>query len=178
MTTLKQSSRSYEVGFDSLRKINLVTLILCFAYCACTTVGAIYIGDSKKALLKCNSLTEVGINRVFGFFNAILIICTTYGNGIIPATIAAPEKGKMFKGLLLCYTVVISNYFSVGISGYWAFLGSNPLLPKWFLLMTNSFTILQVAACTLVYLQPSNVVFERKFVDLGKGQLSVRNFVP
>ncbi|CAI9287729.1 unnamed protein product [Lactuca saligna] len=57
-------------------------------------------------------------------------------------------------------------------------MGSNPLFPKWILLMTNSFTVLQVASCTLVYLQPLNVVFERKFADLGKGQLSVRNFVP
>lgn len=83
--------------------------------------------------------------------------------GLEQATIAEPVKGKMFKGLLVCYTVVISTYFSVGISGYWAFgnqvdssvlqnfmVGSNPLLPKWFLLMTNGFTVLQVAATTLV----------------------------
>ncbi|KVI07495.1 Amino acid transporter, transmembrane [Cynara cardunculus var. scolymus] len=87
--------------------------------------------------------------------------------------------------------IVISNYFSVGISGYWAFGNqvqssvlqnfmdnSNPLLPKWFLLMTNGFTVLQVAACTLVYLQPSNVVLERRFANPEKSQLSMRNFVP
>ncbi|XP_076905882.1 GABA transporter 1-like [Bidens hawaiensis] len=181
-------------SFHSLRHINLVSLVLCFAYCACTTAGAIYIGNSHKAPPRNYSLTGVGINRIFGFFNAVSIICTTYGNGIIPeiqATIAEPVKGKMFKGLLVCYAVVISNYFSVGISGYWAFgnqvdssvlqnfmVGSNPLLPKWFLLMTNGFTVLQVAACTLVYLQPSNVVLERRFADPKKGQLSARNFVP
>ncbi|PWA63158.1 proline transporter 1 [Artemisia annua] len=181
-------------SFHSLRHINLVSLILCFAYCACTTAGAIYIGDTNKGPRKNYSLTGTGVNRIFGFFNAISIICTTYGNGIIPeiqATIAEPVKGKMFKGLLVCYAVVISCYFSVGISGYWAFgnqvessvlqnfmVGSNPLLPKWFLLMTNGFTVLQVAATSLVYLQPSNVVLERKFANPEKGQLSLRNFVP
>nr|AHF58598.1 proline transporter 1 [Chrysanthemum lavandulifolium] len=181
-------------SFHSLRHINLVSLILCFAYCACTTAGAIYIGDTNKGPPKNYSLSGTGVNRIFGFFNAISIICTTYGNGIIPeiqATIAEPVKGKMFKGLLVCYTVVISCYFSVGISGYWAFgnqvessvlqnfmVGSNPLLPKWFLLMTNGFTVLQVAATSLVYLQPSNVVLERKFANPEKGQLSLRNFVP
>lgn len=181
-------------SFHSLRHINLVSLNLCLAYCACTTAGAIYIGNSKKAPPKDYSVSGAGINRIFGAFNAISIICTTYGNGIIPeiqATIAAPVKGKMFKGLLVCYSVIITTYFSVGISGYWAFgnqaegsvlqnfmVNNNPLMPKWFLLMTNIFTALQVSAVSLVYLQPSNVVLERTFADPKKGQLSIRNVVP
>ncbi|GJR93217.1 GABA transporter 1-like protein, partial [Tanacetum coccineum] len=71
-------------SFHSLRHINLVSLILCFAYCACTTAGAIYIGDTNKGPPKNYSLAGTGVNRIFGFFNAISIICTTYGNGIIP----------------------------------------------------------------------------------------------
>ncbi|KAL6977168.1 hypothetical protein U1Q18_025962, partial [Sarracenia purpurea var. burkii] len=79
------------------------------------------------------------------------------------ATIASPVIGKMFKGLLLCYAVVISTFFSVGISGYWAFgneaqqsilqnfmVNGKPLVPKWFLLITNVFTLLQVIAVGLV----------------------------
>ncbi|GFS43034.1 transmembrane amino acid transporter family protein [Actinidia rufa] len=111
-------------SFHSLRHINLVSIILCLAYCACTTAGSIYIGKSKKAPAKHYSVTADGVNRLFGTFNAISIIATTYGNGIIPeiqATIAPPVTGKMFKGLLVCYAVVISTFFSVGISGYWAF---------------------------------------------------------
>ncbi|XAR72171.1 hypothetical protein NMG60_11018720 [Bertholletia excelsa] len=181
-------------SFHSLRHINLVSLLLCLAYCACTTAGAIYIGHSKKAPLKDYSITGVGINRVFGIFNAISIIATTYGNGIIPeiqATLAPPVTGKMFKGLLVCYSVVISTFFSVGISGYWAFgnrsqgsilqnfmLDGKPLVPKWFLLMTNVFTFLQVIAVVLTYMQPTNVVLERKFADPKMDQFSIRNVVP
>ena len=79
------------------------------------------------------------------------------------ATIAPPVKGKMFKGLCVCYAVVLSTYFSVAISGYWAFgnqasgtvlanfmVGEKPLLPTWVLLMTNIFSLLQVSAVSLV----------------------------
>lgn len=82
----------------------------------------------------------------------------------VQATLAPPVKGKMFKGLCICYTVVIVTFFSVAISGYWAFgnqaagiilsnflIGGNPLLPKWFLMMTYVFTLLQVLAVGVVH---------------------------
>lgn len=76
---------------------------------------------------------------------------------------AAPIQGKMFKGLLVCYSVIITTFFSVGISGYWAFgnqvmatvlsnftdQGKN-LVPEWFLLITNIFVVVQVTAVSLV----------------------------
>lgn len=60
------------------------------------------------------------------------------------------------------------TYFSVAVSGYWAFGnaskssvllnfmadGGKPLLPIWFLLMTNVCTLTQVFAVTLVSLYP------------------------
>ncbi|MBA0600821.1 hypothetical protein Gorai_004017 [Gossypium raimondii] len=105
-------------------------------------------------------------NRILGAINGISIIATTYGCGIIPeiqATIAPPVKGKMFKGLCVCFGVIVSTYFSVAISGYWAFgnqsqpsILSNfmdenrPLLPSWFLLLTNIFTLMQLVTITVV----------------------------
>ncbi|KAK8596162.1 hypothetical protein V6N13_000810 [Hibiscus sabdariffa] len=133
-------------------------------------------------------------NQVFGIFNAIAIIATTYGNGIIPeiqATIAPPVKGKMFKGLCVCYTVLMVTFFTVAISGYWAFgneseglLLSNflddgkSLVPKWFFLMTNIFTVLQLSAVSVVYLQPTNEMLERTFADPNSKEFSTRNVIP
>ncbi|KAH6784117.1 Transmembrane amino acid transporter family protein [Perilla frutescens var. hirtella] len=183
-------------SFHSLRHINLVSLILCLAYCATTTAGAVHIGHSKKAGRRDYTVRGEGINRVFGVFNAISIISTSYGNGIIPeiqATIAPPTTGKMLKGLLVCYSVVVSTFFSVGISGYWAFgneaepsvlsnfintVDGLPLLPKCFLLITYVFTLVQISAVTLVYLQPTNVVIDRRFADPKKSEFSMRNMVP
>ncbi|GFZ17809.1 transmembrane amino acid transporter family protein [Actinidia rufa] len=136
-------------SFHSLRHINLVSLVLCLAYSACATAGSVYIGSSSKGPEKDYSLNSDTETRVFGIFNAIAIIATTFGNGIIPeiqATLAPPVKGKMFKGLCVCYAVVTVTFFSVAISGYWAFGnqadglilsnfldGGKALVPKWFI---------------------------------------------
>lgn len=181
-------------SFHSLRHINLISLILCLFYSACATAGSIYIGNSNKAPIKDYSVNGSMQNRLFGAFNAISIIATTYGNGIIPeiqATIAPPTKGKMFKGLCVCYAVVLSTFFSVAISGYWAFgsqangnvlvnfmANKKPLVPSWFLLMTNVFTLLQVTATSTVYLQPTNEVLESKFADPKLDQFCKRNVIP
>uniref|UniRef100_A0A0D6QV17 Amino acid transporter transmembrane domain-containing protein n=1 Tax=Araucaria cunninghamii TaxID=56994 RepID=A0A0D6QV17_ARACU len=134
-------------------------------------------------------------SKVFAALNAFSIIATTYGNGIIPeiqATLAPPVSGKMFKGLCVCYSVVMSTFFSVAISGYWAFgnkaagtiysnfvpLDRPALLPNWFLFMSNMFVLLQLSAVALVYLQPAFEVLERQSADVKMGRFSVRNLVP
>ncbi|XP_022752614.1 GABA transporter 1-like [Durio zibethinus] len=181
-------------SFHSLRHINLISLILSLAYSACATAGSIYIGNSSKGPKKDYSLKGDTESRLFGIFNAIAIIATTFGNGIIPeiqATIAPPVKGKMFKGLCICYTVLIMTFFTVAISGYWAFgnesqslvlsnfLGDGkPLVPRWFILMSNVFTILQLSAVGVVYLQPTNEVLERTFADPNFNEFSARNVIP
>lgn len=181
-------------SFHSLRHINLFSLILCLAYSACVAAGSIHTGKSKNAPSKDYSIKGSQENQFFGAINAISIISTTYASGIIPeiqATIAPPIKGKMFKGLCMCYAVIVSTYFSVGISGYWSFgnraqptilanfMGDGqPLLPRWFLLLTNIFTLMQLTAISLIYLQPTNEVFEKWFADPKMDQFSIRNVIP
>ncbi|KAG2672325.1 hypothetical protein I3760_13G035200 [Carya illinoinensis] len=153
-------------SFHSLRHINLISLVLCLTYSACVTAGAIKIGHSENAPIRDYSVNGTGVNRVFGAANAVAIISTTYACGIIPeiqATIAPPVKGKMFKGLCVCYAVIATTFLSVAISGYWAFgnqamgtvlsnfMGNEkPLLPTRFLLMINVFTLSQISAVTVV----------------------------
>uniref|UniRef100_K4BHL3 Amino acid transporter transmembrane domain-containing protein n=1 Tax=Solanum lycopersicum TaxID=4081 RepID=K4BHL3_SOLLC len=52
-----------------------------------------------------------------------------------------------------------------------------PLLPKWFLLITYIFTFVQVSAVSLTYLQPTNIVLEKRFSDTKKDEFSIRNVV-
>ncbi|WOL03463.1 GABA transporter 1-like isoform X1 [Canna indica] len=182
-------------SFHSLRHINLISLWLSLAYSACATAGSIHAGHSTGAPQKDYSLPSNRQDLVFGVFNAIAIIATTYGNGIIPeiqATAAPPVTGKMFKGLCVCYTIVVTTFFSVAISGYWAFGNQakgiilanfiledgSTLVPKWFLITTNVLVLLQFAAVGVVYLQPTNEVLEGLFADPTKDQYSIRNFVP
>ncbi|KAF7820229.1 GABA transporter 1-like [Senna tora] len=179
-------------SFHSLRHFNLVSLILCLAYSVCAAAGSIYIGHSKDAPIRSYSINGNHVDQMFGVFNGISIIATTYACGIIPeiqATIAAPVKGKMFKGLCVCYAVIATSYFIVAISGYWAFgnitnatimanLMGEALLPTWFLVMTNMFILVQVLAVTVIYLQPTNELFETWFADPTKGEFSARNVIP
>ncbi|KAK6271121.1 hypothetical protein POUND7_008219 [Theobroma cacao] len=181
-------------SFHSLRHINLASLLLCLAYSACVTAGSIHIGNSRNAPNKDYSIQGSEENRILGAINGISIIATTYGCGIIPeiqATIAPPVKGKMFKGLCICFAVIVSTYISVSISGYWAFgnqsqptilsnfMGEKrPLLPTWFLLVTNIFTLMQLVTITVIYLQPTNELFEKWFANPKMDQFSARNVMP
>ncbi|XP_039038273.1 GABA transporter 1-like [Hibiscus syriacus] len=181
-------------SFHSLRHINLASLLLILAYTALVVAGSIHIGNSRNAPNKDYSVHGSKENRIFGVINGISIIATTYGCGIIPeiqATVAPPVKGKMFKGLCICFGVIAITYFSVAISGYWAFgnrsqqtvlsnfmARNRPLLPIWFLLLTNIFTLTQLAAVSVVYLQPTNEVFEKWFANPKMDQFSARNVIP
>ncbi|GAB4824784.1 Sodium- and chloride-dependent GABA transporter 1 [Ancistrocladus abbreviatus] len=181
-------------SFHSLRHINMASLVLCLAYSACAAAGSIYIGHSSKGPEKSYTLNGSTVDRVFGVFNSIAIIATTFGNGIIPeiqATLAPPVKGKMFKGLCICYVIVCATFFSVAIAGYWAFGNQSDgmilsnftsdgrnLVPKWFIVISNAFVILQLAAVGVVYLQPTNEVLEKTLSDPKRGQFSARNVIP
>ncbi|XP_031499467.1 GABA transporter 1 [Nymphaea colorata] len=182
-------------SFHSLRHINLVSLFLCLAYSACAASGSIYSGLSGKAGPRDYSRTGNSVSQLFGAFNGVAVIATSYGNGIIPeiqATLAPPVKGKMMKGLFICYSVVVTTFFSVAVSGYWAFgnksqgsilsnfmvQGQPPLLPRSFLFFTYLCTLLQVVAVVVVYLQPTNEILERKLADPNSGQFSMRNVIP
>lgn len=182
-------------SFHSLRHLNLISLILCVLYSICVVGGSIHAGNSKLNAEKDYSFTGSSVSKVFGAFNSVAIIATTYGNGIIPeiqATLSPPVSGKMFKGLCICYTVVISTFFSVAVSGYWAFgnqaagnifnnfapAGEPSLVPNWLLFTANICVLLQLFAVALVYSQPTFEVLEGKSGDTNQGKFSVRNLIP
>ncbi|XP_047058443.1 GABA transporter 1-like [Lolium rigidum] len=181
-------------SFHSLRHVNLISLLLCLSYSLCAVAGCIYLGSSERAPPKDYSIRGGTSTRVYGVFNAIAVIATTYGNGIIPeiqATVAAPVTGKMFKGLYLCYAVVVTTFFSVATAGYWAFgnaaqglllnnfmVDGRPVIPEWLLLMAELFTLMQLSATATVYLQPTNEVLEGFLSDPKAGQYAARNVVP
>ncbi|CAL9214156.1 unnamed protein product [Arabidopsis halleri] len=183
-------------SFHSLRYINSFSLLLCLLYSASAAAASIYIGKTSNAPEKEYTIVGDQETRVFGIFNAMAIIATTYGNGIIPeiqATILPPVKGKMMKGLCMCYLVVIVTYFTVAITGYWAFGNKangfiftnflntetdHYLVPTWFIFLVNLFTVLQLSAVAVVYLQPINDILESVISDPTKKEFSIRNAIP
>lgn len=84
----------------------------------------------------------------------------------LQATVAPPVTGKMFKGLVLCYSVIFVTFYSAAVSGYWAFGNKSSsnilkslmpdegpsLAPTWLLGLAVVFVLLQLFAIGLVSL--------------------------
>ncbi|GLJ38216.1 hypothetical protein SUGI_0777930 [Cryptomeria japonica] len=183
-------------SFHSLRYINSASLFLSLGYSFCIVIACIIAGYSSEAQSKDYSITGLKIIRVFNGFEAVSIMGTTFGNGIMPeiqATLAPPATGKMLKGLCMCYGVVVVTFYSVAVSGYWAF-GNNvhdnilenlmpddegvALVPTWLLFIAVIFILLQVFAIALVYCQVAFEILEKKSADVRMGVFSLRNLLP
>ncbi|KAI5079987.1 hypothetical protein GOP47_0005466 [Adiantum capillus-veneris] len=182
-------------SFHSLRHVNFLSLLLCLGYSVCATCGSIIAGLSADAPAKVYTVKGNVIHKIFGVFGSLAIIATSFGNAIIAeiqATVSPPVAGKMVKGLLLCYSVVVSTFISVAVSGYWAFGNAaqsnifdnmSPkngvhLVPRTLLVTAYAFVFIQLIAISVVYLQPAFEVLEAQFADVNKGRFSIRNLAP
>ncbi|CAL9173497.1 unnamed protein product [Musa hybrid cultivar] len=182
-------------SFHSLRHINLVSLFLSLGYTTLVAAGCINAGYSRNAPPRNYSLDSSKVQRTFNAFTSISILASLYGNGILPeiqATMAPPATGKMVKGLMLCYSVIIVTFYSAAVSGYWAFgnkVNSNvlnsllpnsgpSLAPTWLLGLSVVFVLLQLLAIGLVYSQVAYEIIEKNSADIKKSKFSKRNLVP
>ncbi|KAL9296835.1 hypothetical protein ACSQ67_022731 [Phaseolus vulgaris] len=179
-------------SFHSLRHINLVSLILCLAYSACATLGSTYIDFFWRVIQRTEkdySLKGDTKNRLFGIFNAIAIIATTYGNGIIPKFESIIITNLVIKNNLIVLNCISSVVrIRIRLLGIWQQIeglilsnfvdNGNLSVPTWFIYMTNIFTITQLSAVGVVYLQPTNEVLEQTFGDPKSPEFSKRNVIP
>ncbi|KAJ4823730.1 hypothetical protein Tsubulata_046994 [Turnera subulata] len=182
-------------SFHSLRHINMVSLLLSLGYTFLVVGACIRAGLSKNAPRRDYSLESSESARVFSAFTSISVLAAIFGNGILPeiqATLAPPATGKMFKGLLMCYSVILVTFYSAAVSGYWVFgnqSNSNilkslmpdegpSLAPIWVLGLAIIFVLLQLFAIGLVYSQVAYEIMEKQSADVNQGMFSKRNLVP
>ncbi|XP_071707412.1 probable GABA transporter 2 [Rutidosis leptorrhynchoides] len=195
MVTVIMMVLSQLPSFHSLRHLNLASLLLSLAYTFIVVGACINAGLSKKPPPRDYSLEASKISIVTTAFTSISIIAAIFGNGILPeiqATLAPPVTGKMFKGLMMCYSVIFVTFYSAAISGYWVF-GNNAssnilkslmpdegpaLAPKWLLGLGVIFVLLQLFAIGLVYSQVAYEIMETKYADVNQGMFSKRNLIP
>eukprot|EP00249_Psilotum_nudum_P004633 c18135_g1_i2 orf=321-1706(-) len=182
-------------SFHSLRHINFISILLCLGYSLCAVCGSVIAGHSKQHQPASHAVLGSSTDKLFMVFNSLSIMSTTYGNAVIAeiqATIAPPVKGKMIKGLCLCYSIVLSTFFSVAVSGYLSFgngaagiifnnmvpVNGISFVPRWLYLIANIFIILQLLAVAVIYMQPTFEVLEGKTADIEMARFSFRNFLP
>ncbi|KAK8599143.1 hypothetical protein V6N13_077077 [Hibiscus sabdariffa] len=152
-------------------------------------------GLSKNSPPRDYSLESKSSARTFSAFTSISIIAASFGNGILPeiqATLAPPATGKMFKGLVLCYSVILVTFYTASASGYWAFgnkSNSNilkslmpddgpALAPPIVIALAVLFILLQLFAIGLVYSQVAYEIMEQQSADVNQGMFSKRNLIP
>ncbi|EEF51322.1 probable GABA transporter 2 isoform X1 [Ricinus communis] len=181
--------------FHSLRHLNMASLLLSLGYTFLVVGACISAGLSKNAPPRDYSLESSESARVFSAFTSISIIAAIFGNGILPeiqATLAPPATGKMVKGLLMCYIVIVVTFYSAAVSGYWVFgnkSNSNilksllpdegpALAPTWVLGLGVIFVLLQLFAIGLVYSQVAYEIMEKNSADVNQGMFSKRNLIP
>ncbi|KAJ9173704.1 hypothetical protein P3X46_016814 [Hevea brasiliensis] len=181
--------------FHSLRHLNMASLLLSLGYTFLVVGACIHAGLAKNAPQRDYSLESSESARVFSAFTSISIIAAIFGNGILPeiqATLAPPATGKMVKGLLMCYSVILVTFYSAAVSGYWVFgnkSNSNilksllpdegpSLAPTWVLGLGVAFVLLQLFAIGLVYSQVAYEIMEKKSADVKQGMFSKRNLIP
>ncbi|CAN1743800.1 Probable GABA transporter 2 [Linum perenne] len=199
--------RFRELAADVLgnRHINLVSLLLSFGYTFLVVAACIYAGTtvSKNAPPRDYTLESQDSHKVFSAFTSLSIIAAIFGNGILPeiqATLAPPATGKMLKGLVMCYSVILVTFYSVSISGYFVFGNKSSsniiqnfipdqgpaLAPTWVLGGATLCVLFQLLAIGLVnnqftlqvYSQVAFEVMEKKSADPSKGMFSIRNLIP
>ncbi|KAK8500534.1 hypothetical protein V6N12_037790 [Hibiscus sabdariffa] len=182
-------------SFHSLRHLNFASLILSLAYTFLVVGACIHAGLSKNSPPRDYSLESKSSARTFSAFTSISIIAASFGNGILPeiqATLAPPATGKMFKGLVLCYSVILVTFYTASASGYWAFgnkSNSNilkslmpddgpALAPPIVVALAVLFILLQLFAIGLVYSQVAYEIMEQQTADVDQGMFSKRNLIP
>ncbi|CAN1743799.1 Probable GABA transporter 2 [Linum perenne] len=159
---------------------------------------------SKNAPPRDYTLESQDSHKVFSAFTSLSIIAAIFGNGILPeiqATLAPPATGKMLKGLVMCYSVILVTFYSVSISGYFVFGNKSSsniiqnfipdqgpaLAPTWVLGGATLCVLFQLLAIGLVnnqftfvsvYSQVAFEVMEKKSADPSKGMFSIRNLIP
>ncbi|XP_044485118.1 probable GABA transporter 2 [Mangifera indica] len=182
-------------SFHSLRHISLSSLLLSLGYASLVVAACIIAGRSKNAPTKEYTLESSVSARVYSAFTSISIIAAIFGNGILPeiqATLAPPVTGKMAKGLIMCYSVIIFTFYSAASSGYWAFgnkaesnvlksllpENGHALAPTSLIVPAVVFLLLQLLAIGLVYAQVAFEIMEKKSADVKQGKFSKRNLIP
>ncbi|MCO5599950.1 hypothetical protein L7F22_054057 [Adiantum nelumboides] len=176
--------------FHSLRHLNLVSFASSITYAVIVVSGSLIAYHSKDKPLADYKVIGDSKVKVMNAFNALSVLSTMFGNALVvetqviysgnidfmfQASISKPIKDNMVKGLHLCYVATIATFFSVAITGYWAFgnaSNSNIFLsmvstdgttyiPSWIFVLGNLCMIIQLIAGSVLYSQPTFEIIER-----------------
>ncbi|KAL3850605.1 hypothetical protein ACJIZ3_012487 [Penstemon smallii] len=127
--TVLQLILSQLPNFNSLKVISLTAALMSIGYSVIATGASIVRGTVHPGVARYgfHSHTKAGI--IFDVFASLGTLAFAFaGHSValeiqatIPSTPENPSKKPMWKGVVAAYIIVAMCYFSVAISGFWAF---------------------------------------------------------
>nr|DAD37834.1 TPA_asm: hypothetical protein HUJ06_008475 [Nelumbo nucifera] len=155
-------------NFHSLRGISLLAAIMSFSYSAIAFVASTIKGTHHHPVrYGVRSHTTAGV--IFDVFSGLGTIAFAFaGHSVvleiqatIPSSPEKPSRKPMWKGVIVAYIIVALCYFSVAISGFWAFGDSveDDVLvsleePRWLIAAANFMVFLHVIGSYQVFAMP------------------------
>ncbi|KAL3148674.1 hypothetical protein ABBQ38_014090 [Trebouxia sp. C0009 RCD-2024] len=169
----------------SLRFLNCVSNVCTLTFSAIAVGMSIHTGHQLDRSTINYELVGDYPERIFGVFLGLGAIAFAFGDTVLPevqATVKEPAVKNMFKGITMAYSLISSTYFTVAISGYWAFgqtslpyLLNNLSTPSWPITIANLAAIVQITGCYQIYCRPTYEFFEMKFCNTDQSRFSKRN---
>ncbi|CAA0828044.1 GABA transporter 1 [Striga hermonthica] len=156
----------------SLRWVNALCTLSTIGF-ACTTIG-VTIYDGRRANRESISYSLQGSSsaKVFRAFNALGAIAFSFGDAMLPeiqSTVRKPAKANLYKGVSAAYSIIVSTYWPLAFSGYWAFgsevkpyIVASLTTPMWTVVMANLFAVIQISGCFQIYCRPTYSYFEAR----------------
>ncbi|KAK4492088.1 hypothetical protein RD792_002885 [Penstemon davidsonii] len=167
--TVLQLILSQLPNFNSLKVISLTAALMSIGYSVIATAASIVRGTLHPGVARYgfHSHTKAGI--IFDVFASLGTLAFAFaGHSValeiqatIPSTPENPSKKPMWKGVVAAYIIVAMCYFSVAISGFWAFGDSvedDVLMslehPNWLISVANFMVFIHVLGSYQVFAMP------------------------
>ncbi|XP_006661773.1 GABA transporter 1-like [Oryza brachyantha] len=156
----------------SLRWVNAVCTASTIGF-AGTAIGVtIYDGHRIDRKDVGYSLQGSTASKIFRAFNALGTIAFSFGDAMLPeiqSSLREPVRMNMYKGVSTAYSIIVMSYWTLAFSGYWAFgsgvqpyILSSLTVPRWTIVMTNLFAVIQITGCFQIYCRPTFAQFEQQ----------------
>ncbi|XXG60570.1 hypothetical protein AAC387_Pa04g2439 [Persea americana] len=148
-------------NFNSLKGVSLIAALMSFSYSAISFIASVLRGPHHGVRHGVRSSTPAAIT--FDVFNALGTVAFAFAEiqATMPSSQERPSKIPMWRGVIVAYIIVALCYFSVALSGFWAFgdLVDDDILislekPPWLIAAANMMVFLHVVGSYQVFAMP------------------------
>ncbi|XP_043722532.1 lysine histidine transporter-like 5 [Telopea speciosissima] len=167
-------------NFNSLAGMSSLAAIMSISYSSISFIASAIKGSQPNRNVEYGVRASTLPGTIFEVFNGMGAIAFSFaGHSVlleiqatIPSTPERPSSKPMWKGVYVAYMIVAFCYFTVAITGYWAFgIGVDDDIlvtlsnPKWLIAAANLMVFLHVVGSYQVFAMPVFDLIESYLVN-------------